>query len=316
MHIHSISNIISSNNCRHCCKFSTPADLQLSALGNSKAQCTPMPQPTLGNHQIIQGNGTNVGTVISLQCPGKHKLVGSDMMCVMGPNSTYWTGDSYCQALSPNDFGYRVAVVASFVSSGIILFMSVAFITCCLLDCIKEEERKKEENDSDPWQWEEPTPNQENNMSRYSHKGRNNNNNNTQENPLSPWDTAGPTLCDSIRSCRCHQHYAYCPACTNYGPTLPPAALPGHDYNQPLLRQMPEPDPPQYPGPPLSSCQSTSPGLVQISAGGSGLVWQYEGQQSSLSGANLLTADEAPGRNINSNRNIYPKELSIRIISV
>lgn len=115
---------------------------------------------------------------------------------------------------------------------------------------------------------------------------------------------------------RCHQHYAYCPACTNYGPTPPPAALPGHDYNQPLLLRMPEPDPPQYPGPPLSSCQSTSPGLVQISAGGSGLVWQYEGQQSSLSGANLLTADEAPGRNINSNRNIYPKELSIRIISV
>lgn len=201
-------------------------------------------------------------------------------------------------------------------------------------------------SDSDPWQWEEPTPNQENNMSRYSHKGRNNNNNNTQENPLSPWDTAGPTLCDSIRSCRwdvlnfiwmllsdnknnnkktptsclflhrCHHHYAYCPACTNYGPTPPPAALPGHDYNQPLLLQMPEPDPPQYPGPPLSSCQSTSPSLVQMSAGGSGLVWQYEGQQSSLSGANLLTADEAPGRNINSNRNIYPKELSIRIISV
>lgn len=203
-------------------------------------------------------------------------------------------------------------------------------------------------SDSDPWQWEEPTQNQENNMSRYSHKGRNNNNNNTQENPLSPWDTAGPTLCDSIRSCRwdvlnfiwmlhsdnknknnnkknptsclflhrCHHHYAYCPACTNYGPTPPPAALPGHDYNQPLLLQMPEPDPPQYPGPPLSSCQSTSPSLVQMSAGGSGLVWQYEGQQSSLSGANLLTADEAPGRNINSNRNIYPKELSIRIISV
>lgn len=123
-----------------------------------------------------------------------------------------------------------------------------------------------------------------------------------------------PTSCLFLH--RCHQHYAYGPACTNYGPTPPPAALPGHDYNQPLLPQMPEPDPPQYPGPPLSSCQSTSPGLVQISAGGSGLVWQYEGQQSSLSGANPLTADEAPGRNINSNRNIYPKELSIRIISV
>lgn len=43
------------------------------------------------------------------------------------------------------DYGFRVAVLASIVSSAIILIMSVAFITCCLLDCIKEDKRKQEE---------------------------------------------------------------------------------------------------------------------------------------------------------------------------
>lgn len=49
-------------------------------------------------------------------------------------------------ALSPyEDHGFRVAVLASIVSSAIIFLMSVAFITCCLLDCIKEDKEKKEE---------------------------------------------------------------------------------------------------------------------------------------------------------------------------
>uniref|UniRef100_A0A3Q0QZZ5 Sushi domain containing 3 n=1 Tax=Amphilophus citrinellus TaxID=61819 RepID=A0A3Q0QZZ5_AMPCI len=135
-----------SATCLFCCKFSSRTDCQFSALGKSKAQCTPVPLPALGTQKIIQGNGTNVGTVISLQCPAKHRLVGSEMKCVMGANSTYWAGETYCKPLSSfEDFGFRVAVLASIVSSGIIIFMSVAFITCCLLDCIKEEERKKEE---------------------------------------------------------------------------------------------------------------------------------------------------------------------------
>lgn len=56
-----------------------------------------MPLPALGTQRIIQGNGTNVGTVISLQCPARHKLVGSELKCVMDVNSTRWVGENYCK---------------------------------------------------------------------------------------------------------------------------------------------------------------------------------------------------------------------------
>ncbi|XP_044067934.1 sushi domain-containing protein 3 [Siniperca chuatsi] len=283
--------------------------------GQPQAQCAPMPLPALGTQRIIQGNGTNVGTVISLQCPAKHKLIGSELMCVMGTNSTHWVGETYCKPLSSyGDYGFRVAVLASIVSSAIIFFMSMAFITCCLIDCIKEDKRKKQERESDVWQWEEQAQHQEDNRSHYSHKGRNNNNN-TQEKVLSLWDTGNPHICDNMQACRCHQQYAYAPVCT-YGPTPPLSALPGHDYDQPLLPRNPESaqisgPPPQYFGPSQLSCQPTGPGLVQISAVGPGLVWQYGGQQSSLSELNPSTTNESNTRNINS-----AKEFSIRIISV
>ena len=72
----------------------SPTDHQVSIIG--KAQCRPMPLPALGTQKIIQGNGTNVGTVISLQCPAQHKLVGRELTCVMDVNSTHWDGVNYC----------------------------------------------------------------------------------------------------------------------------------------------------------------------------------------------------------------------------
>lgn len=69
----------------------------LFLLDQSQAQCTPMPLPALGTQKIIQGNGTNVGTVIALQCPDKHKVVGRELKCVMDTNSTHWVGEIYCK---------------------------------------------------------------------------------------------------------------------------------------------------------------------------------------------------------------------------
>lgn len=52
------------------------------------------------------------------------------------------------------------------------------------------------------WQWEDQAQHQEDNRSRYSHKGHNNNNNNTEEKMFSLWDTRNPIHCDNMRPCR------------------------------------------------------------------------------------------------------------------
>lgn len=106
---------------------------------------------------------------------------------------------------------------------------------------------------------------------------------------------------------RCHQQDVYGPC----GPPPPLSNLPGYDYNQLLLPRTPEsaqiPGPPEYSGPP----QTTSPGLVQISAVGPGVVWQYGGQQSTFSGVKPSNTDETNTRSMNP-----AKESNIRIISV
>ncbi|XP_068585900.1 sushi domain-containing protein 3 [Cebidichthys violaceus] len=278
-----------------------------SKSGQTQAQCTPRPLPALGTQRIIQGNGTTVGTVISLQCPAKHTLVGGELMCVMDTNSPHWVGDTYCKPVSPfDDHGFRVAVLASIVSLAIIFFMSVAFITCCLLDCMKEDKRKNHERESDVWQWEEPAQRQGDSRSRYSHKGRNNNNNNDQDKVQSLWDTGSPAVCDNTRACRCQQFA--------YGPTAPPSTLPGFGYDQPLLPRGPgaaqTSGPSEYNGPPRSR-QTANPGPVQVSAAGPRFVRQYRGQQSGVSGRIPSTADESGTGNVKP-----AKEFSIRIISV
>uniref|UniRef100_A0A3B3VY81 Uncharacterized LOC106948075 n=1 Tax=Poecilia latipinna TaxID=48699 RepID=A0A3B3VY81_9TELE len=267
-----------------------------------QAQCTPRPLPAVGTQRIIRGNGTNVGTVISLQCPAKHKLVGKDLTCVMGTNSTQWDGETFCRPLAPyEDYGYRVAVLASIISSGIILLMSVGFITCCLLECTEKDKHKKRRREGDDLPWEGQDQHQEDSLSRYSHKGRNNNNNNAEEKMLPLWEPANSHLLLH----RCQQQYIHGPP----PPSL--AALPGQEYDQPLLPENPPTRPPEYPGPPLSFCPAASSGLVHFSAAGSGLVWQYGGQHCDISEVNPSVT-----RSINTNGNINPKEVSIRIISV
>lgn len=271
------------------------------------AQCTPMPLPALGSQRILQGNGTNVGTVISLLCPDKHKLVGENMKCVMDSNSTHWEGDTYCKplpaALPYNDVnGFRLAVLVSIVSSAIILFMSMAFLTCCLVDCIENSKKKKLGRDARMQHWEEQDHQQEIHRPHDSNKSRNNNNNNNMEKDVTQRNQQDPLLGDSSQTCRCLQQYGY--GVIGPSPLLPP--LPGHEYNQPLLP--PNPKSAQY------SCQSQynqpsgptlSSNLIQVPAT---VVWQYGGaQQSSLPRA----TNQSNRRDINS-----AKEFSIRIISV
>lgn len=258
-----------------------------SGTGDSWAQCKPRSSPALGTQLILQGNGTSVGTVLSLQCPAKHKLVGGELTCVLLSNSTQWVGELYCKPLSPwEDFGFRVALLASVVSSAIILFMSVIFITCCLLDCIKEDKREKYERDRDVCPWMEQTQQPEENRSHYNHNGRNNNNNNTQEKMFSLWDTRDPAPRDSVQACRYQQYIC--------GPSHLVSALPGCDYDPPLLPQntgysQANKQPPQYVRLPQSSFQSGS---------------QYGGRQSSLSGGKETGMSHTR------------KEFSIRVISV
>ncbi|KAM9786014.1 uncharacterized protein susd3 [Neosynchiropus ocellatus] len=223
---------------------------QRSNASHPRKQCSPFPLPALGTQRIIQGNGTNVGTVISLQCPALHKLVGSELKCVMSSNATTWVGAPYCKPLS-SDFGFRVAVLASIVSSGIILFMSVVFITCCWLDCLKESDRKQKERELDLWQTEE-SPLYKEDVGRPRQGSRNNNNNNSQ---LWLWDAGEPVFCDGVPNCR-------------YEPP-PLHSLPGLERGQPLK--------PQYPASnfrPPPSCDRTS-GAGHVPAG-HGAAWQYE----------------------------------------
>ncbi|XP_032416351.1 sushi domain-containing protein 3 [Xiphophorus hellerii] len=274
--------------------------------GRQQAQCTPRPLPAVGTHRIIQGNGTDVGTVISLQCPAKHKLVGKELKCVMVTNSTQWMGETFCQPVAPyEDYGFRVAVLASIISSGIILLMSVAFITCCLLECTEEDKHKKQRREGDDLPWEGQDQHREDSRSPYSHKGQNNNNNNNAEEKMLPlWEPVNSAPCNTI-PCRCQQQYTHGPL------PLSLAALPGQDYDQPLLPENPPTRPPEYPGPPLSFCPAADSRLVHFSAAGSGLVWQYGGQHCDISEVNPSVT-----RNTNTNGNIIPKEVSIRMISV
>lgn len=281
---------------------------------NNLGQCTPMPLPALGTQRIIQGNGTSVGTVISLHCPARHRLVGG-VVCIWESNSTQWSGDTpWCEPLPQTEnFGFHLAVVASIVSSAIILLMSMAFITCCLHDCIKKEERKKEERNKGEREtglWHQQEGNR---SSYYSHKGRNNNNN-TQEKALPLLNNQD---LDNRRPCSCH--YAMTGPASTFGPPLASAPLPCRGYNQTVLPQYSalyqnpassqNPTPPRYPGPPWTSDLGQSSALLSMSAP----VWHHGGQDIDVYGMNRLTLED-PRRMSRQPLNV--QEGSIRVISV
>lgn len=95
-----------------------------------------------------------MGTVLVFHCPSGHQMVGSGLLtCAWNGNTANWSsGTPVCKSVPPHEtFGFRVAVIASIVSCAIILLMSMAFLTCCLLKCVKKSEQRRANRTAQLW---------------------------------------------------------------------------------------------------------------------------------------------------------------------
>ncbi|XP_030149150.1 sushi domain-containing protein 3 isoform X2 [Lynx canadensis] len=120
------------------------------APGNGTGTCTRVQPPPRGTLQVLRGDGTSVGTVLVFHCPSGHQMVGSGLLtCAWKGSIAEWSSVSpVCKPVPPYEtFGFKVAVIASIVSCAVILLMSVAFLTCCLMRCMK---RSEQPSDRDP----------------------------------------------------------------------------------------------------------------------------------------------------------------------
>ncbi|XP_069499708.1 sushi domain-containing protein 3 [Ambystoma mexicanum] len=171
-------------------------------------QCSRMVPPDPGTLQLLQGNGTAVGTVIMFQCPSKHHLLGEGVItCVWEGNSSVWTGEiPTCKPISKYEtFGFKVAVIASIISSAIILLMSVAFLTCCLQKCVKKNARRRSERDLQIWRQYEFEELESVQAAYLGVKSRNNNNNNKELRNQPQFDECENMAYDNQGFCRSHE---------------------------------------------------------------------------------------------------------------
>uniref|UniRef100_A0A2K6FCI0 Sushi domain containing 3 n=1 Tax=Propithecus coquereli TaxID=379532 RepID=A0A2K6FCI0_PROCO len=124
------------------------------APGNRTGACTQLPLPPKGTFQVLRGDGASLGTVLLFHCPSGHQMVGSGLLtCIWKGSIAEWSsGTPVCKSVPPHEtFGFKVAVIASIVSCAIILLMSVAFLTCCLLKCVKRSERRRSDRTAQLW---------------------------------------------------------------------------------------------------------------------------------------------------------------------
>ncbi|KAG7332226.1 hypothetical protein KOW79_004060 [Hemibagrus wyckioides] len=154
--------------------------------GHHEGQCTPMPSPQLGTFKLVAGNGTSVGTVITLICPLNHRAIsGGRITCVQENNITEWSGGiAVCKSVTHVE-GFRLALLLSIISTAIILFMSIIFITSWLLTRLKKEEIRRAEREraeASARLWHHLNE-EEQRQSFYAHNGNNNSSNRQEQHP-------------------------------------------------------------------------------------------------------------------------------------
>ncbi|XP_051509263.1 sushi domain-containing protein 3-like [Myxocyprinus asiaticus] len=186
---------------------------------NQTGLCAPLLSPVIGSLKLVSGDGTSVGTVMTLQCPSRHRAVsGSHISCVWSSNSTHWIGGTpECKPLSRfEDEGFRLALLISFISTAIVLFMSIIFITSCLVSLVRQDERKKmkrarKREEAEFWQQIDIEGLEQQTEGLHKHKTRNNNNNNSTRGERQHTGTSTTvdnqtfTYSDLHIPCRCHQ---------------------------------------------------------------------------------------------------------------